>query len=664
MSSCSRVIAAVVAFLAVAPRGGLAAEGWTYEIIAEVSGQHPLAINDLGQVAFEERVPLEGGLERGSIVLSDGVNRTVLYEATYPLGAEALSVAQIGVNNEGEVAFVGALPLSGGLQRLYRIRNGAAIQIDGGSAYRSGTERSSARINNSGQIPFAAAIDNSVSGLHVFVSERDGTVVRRRPIYAPIQTGSVSYTNPTINDAGNVAIGAKDLLSGPGQTRLRIGLSGDSRTDQVLEQGNSRSPVGTPSLNDMRYASIVTSSSGDFTNIAWFVVPNGIPGIPPGVVEIARAGGELTRIDVDTHISKYNTVAYAGVRVRNQQQIPFIAVWDPVTRSSTTVVETGDALIDGMPPLVLDTQNSSGYLAPNAVNQRGQIAFRVLVNNRRFIVRATPEPGLLPTAPVLPEPGDVETDEMRFPCAWHLCPSTPTFGYYDPPVAVGYEYRSNSPTLRFAQVAIPAPLPGGDAEFTIEFDGITQPLVAGTAFDFRDYAPNGVASFRITGIDIQEALRPDDTQAFVTGLAFMPTVDASDSFSMIPIVENTDDSDGDGVIDSQDNCPTVANPDQADSDGDGVGNLCDNCPTTANPLQSDSDGDGVGDACAVAAPRVCSVDGDGDIDRDDISLITAARNQPAQGPDDPRDADGSGIIDVNDARACTARCDRPNCAVQ
>ncbi len=35
------------------------------------------------------------------------------------------------------------------------------------------------------------------------------------------------------------------------------------------------------------------------------------------------------------------------------------------------------------------------------------------------------------------------------------------------------------------------------------------------------------------------------------------------------------DSDGDGVNDNNDNCPSVSNPDQTDSDGDGVGNACD-----------------------------------------------------------------------------------------
>ena len=57
------------------------------------------------------------------------------------------------------------------------------------------------------------------------------------------------------------------------------------------------------------------------------------------------------------------------------------------------------------------------------------------------------------------------------------------------------------------------------------------------------------------------------------------------------------DTDGDGVADASDNCPSVANPDQADGDADGVGELCDNCPGVANPGQEDTDGDGAGDAC-------------------------------------------------------------------
>ncbi|MGZ8095862.1 MAG: PKD domain-containing protein [Methylosarcina sp.] len=43
-------------------------------------------------------------------------------------------------------------------------------------------------------------------------------------------------------------------------------------------------------------------------------------------------------------------------------------------------------------------------------------------------------------------------------------------------------------------------------------------------------------------------------------------------------VSGTSDSDGDGVADDSDNCPTVSNADQADSNGDGVGDACNTAP--------------------------------------------------------------------------------------
>ncbi|MBK7044109.1 MAG: lamin tail domain-containing protein [Rhodanobacteraceae bacterium] len=68
--------------------------------------------------------------------------------------------------------------------------------------------------------------------------------------------------------------------------------------------------------------------------------------------------------------------------------------------------------------------------------------------------------------------------------------------------------------------------------------------------------------------------------------------------------------DSDQVCGMLDNCPSVANDDQADMDGDGVGDVCDtdidgdgvlntgdNCPVTINSDQADSDNDGVGDVC-------------------------------------------------------------------
>jgi hypothetical protein len=74
----------------------------------------------------------------------------------------------------------------------------------------------------------------------------------------------------------------------------------------------------------------------------------------------------------------------------------------------------------------------------------------------------------------------------------------------------------------------------------------------------------------------------------------------------------TPDGDSDGVPNAADNCPFIANADQADLDRDGAGDACDpdddgdgaadvvdNCPVLANPNQWDEDRDGTGDACEV-----------------------------------------------------------------
>lgn len=58
----------------------------------------------------------------------------------------------------------------------------------------------------------------------------------------------------------------------------------------------------------------------------------------------------------------------------------------------------------------------------------------------------------------------------------------------------------------------------------------------------------------------------------------------------------------------------------------------------------------------------CDVDGDGDIDKLDLNLISKARGQTPTA-DDPRDANNDGKIDGVDVKACIPKCTRLNCAI-
>jgi Thrombospondin type 3 repeat len=97
------------------------------------------------------------------------------------------------------------------------------------------------------------------------------------------------------------------------------------------------------------------------------------------------------------------------------------------------------------------------------------------------------------------------------------------------------------------------------------------------------------------------------------------------------------DIDGDGVVNSQDNCPYYANASQVlpsssalaaagvvckvDTDGDGIDDSYDNCPLIANSDQSDINHNGVGDVCDP------DEDGDGIADK---HLVTAVGAYPEQ----------------------------------
>jgi hypothetical protein len=144
-------------------------------------------------------------------------------------------------------------------------------------------------------------------------------------------------------------------------------------------------------------------------------------------------------------------------------------------------------------------------------------------------------------------------------------------------------------------------------------------------------------SVAITGEYALVGAHYDDDSGVNSGSAYIYGMDHS---------EDKDD-DNDGVPDSIDNCPLVANTDQTDTDSDGVGDVCDddddndgvpdsidNCPLVANTDQTDTDSDGVGD--------VCDDDDDGD------GVPDSADNCPLVANTDQTDTDSDGVGDVCD----------------
>jgi hypothetical protein len=90
--------------------------------------------------------------------------------------------------------------------------------------------------------------------------------------------------------------------------------------------------------------------------------------------------------------------------------------------------------------------------------------------------------------------------------------------------------------------------------------------------------------------------------------------------SSLPSLNNPNyiiaDTDKDGIPDTQDNCTSLANPDQKDINGNGRGDVCDdfdrdgiinatdNCPDNPNMDQKDADGDTIGDICDKEESRI------------------------------------------------------------
>ncbi len=223
-------------------------------------------------------------------------------------------------------------------------------------------------------------------------------------------------------------------------------------------------------------------------------------------------------------------------------------------------------------------------------------------------------------------------------------------GEDDCPTVKGPAENRGCPVNAPTPVTPPAPATVGDRDG----DGINDNL---------DQCPDVPGTIALKGCPPSTPAQPQQpTTPATTPATTQPPVVPAPQQTQAPTGSATIDSDGDGLVDSRDECPTVAGPIQLlgcpDSDNDGIKDKDDRCPNIpGEALHSgcpDTDKDGIADDkddCPTLAGKSSAngcpdADGDGTPDKDDDCPnekgSASNRGCPVY------DADNDGIPDKDD----------------
>jgi hypothetical protein len=148
-----------------------------------------------------------------------------------------------------------------------------------------------------------------------------------------------------------------------------------------------------------------------------------------------------------------------------------------------------------------------------------------------------------------------------------------------------------------------------------------------------------VGGYPIPTIDLHELNSDVFAQGEIVGLFGANTDRPNEAVTRITGFTEADfDSDGDGAVDSGDNCIDTPNNDQSDVDKDSFGDACDNCIFVRNSDQRDTNDDGFGNICDVDLNNDCAV-----------NFVDKVTMRGLLGGSDPdADLDGDGLVGLRD----------------
>ncbi len=154
--------------------------------------------------------------------------------------------------------------------------------------------------------------------------------------------------------------------------------------------------------------------------------------------------------------------------------------------------------------------------------------------------------------------------------------------------------------------------------------------IGGSQYDYVWSLTVNMSDFIGVGGSYSGSMTHDGTTLTSSGLR--------DSYVWVFDPSSLKDSDGDSVVDVDDNCPNVANPSQANTDGDSNGDECD----------SDDDNDGLTDNFPDLCPRNGEFNWTSDQDFDNPSDSTDWDNDGCKDDSEDLDDDNDGVLDVSD----------------